>query len=286
VIDRDLFNRELDQERRDVVELEAMRRQNRGKLNATELANEKQRTQLRQHISALHARWAIEDAAEPRVKADRENNMTTNDQKTKLFKLTYRELRHSFFNQVAEFPKALAKVVAARPEFSNIKSEVASEFINDTASGPTPELFRQEVAVAQKANGGDYDLAFQATFQKYPAMQRRIAFQNEEQAEELADSGKAGKEFSELLNAWFNNHPTRNRNLQSDYNIGYYATAQAHPEVMSRMIKPRTGPTNLWRQTRSDGHTPSRSPAPKTADLKYGPGVPNRRLDEAKALTS
>jgi hypothetical protein len=117
-------------------------------------------------------------------------------------------------------------------------------------------------------------------------MQRRIAFQNEEQAEELADSGKAGKEFSELLNAWFVAHPNLDRAKQADYDRGYRTVAQAHPEVMSRMIKPRKGPTNFWRQTRSDGHTPARSPAPKTADLKYGPGVPNRRLDEAKALTS
>ena len=264
----------------------ALRRQNRGKLNATELANEEQRTLLRKHISALHARWAIEDAAEPRVKADRENNMTTNDQKTKLFKLTYRELRHHHFNQVAEFPKALAKVVAAHPEFSNCKAEAAAEFTNETANAPTADQFQQEVLEAQRANGGNFDLAFRVTCQKFPAMQRRLTFQNEEQAEELADSGKAGKEFSELLNAWFVAHPNLDRAKQADYDRGYRTVAQAHPEVMSRMIKPRKGPTNFWRQTRSDGHTPARSPAPKTADLKYGPGVPNRRLDEAKALTS
>jgi hypothetical protein len=210
----------------------------------------------------------------------------TQDPKSKLFRLVYRELRHHHFNQVAKFPEALAKVAAKHPEFSNIKSEAAAEFANETASGPTPELFRQEVMVAQQANGGDYDLAFQVTCQKYPAMQRRIAFQNEEQAEELADSDKAGKEFGELLNTWFVLHPNLDRNKQADYDVGYRTVAQAHPEVMSRMIKPRKGPTNLWRKTSVDGHTPPRKPVLKTSSLPYGPGVPNHRLDEAKAAIS
>jgi hypothetical protein len=266
----------------------SLSRMNRGKKTSIEIATEEQRTHLRHHISILHAKWASEDAGEEstRTTADRENNMTTNDQKTKLFKLTYRELRHSFFNQVAKFPEALAKVVAKHPEFANVKADVAAEFTNETANALTADQFQQEVAAARLANGGDYSLAFRATYEKYPAMQRQLTFQNEEQAEELADSGKAGKEFSELLNTWFNNHPNLDRAKQADYDRGYRTTAQAHPEVMARMIRPRKGPTNFWRKTGGDGHTPPRKPVLKTSSLPYGPGVPNRRLDEAKALTS
>lgn len=264
----------------------ALSRMNRGKKTPAEIHNEAERTTLRNLVAGLAAKWATEDQLDQTTRTDESRDIVNTDKKSKLFRLTYRELRHHHFGVVAKFPEALAKVVAKHPEFANIKAEVATEFTNEAASVPTPEQFQQEVLAAKMANGGDYGLAFRVTCQKYPAMQRQVAFQNEEMAEEQADSTKASKEFRDLLNTWFNNHPTLDRSRQEDYDHGYNSVAQAHPELMARMIQPGKGPINLWRKTSDDGHTPPRTPAPKKAVLKYGPGIPPNRMKEAQSAIS
>jgi len=240
-----------------------LKRQNRGKPSAEQLDYRETRTRFQHSVSALQVQWANEDAAEQTTRtADTEQmkNMNT-DTKSKLVRLAYRAVRKDFFGDFTKFPAALAKVIGKHPaEFSNCREAVLAEFQNEEAAMPTSLSIKAEVAREQKASGLDYDTSFRVVAERCPTLARRTTIQNEEIAEELADSRKAGAELLEAVNVYFNNHPGMDRTKQADYQYVWNHVYKLNPEITSRLHRPGRPAANLWLPGASDGKTPARTP--------------------------
>lgn len=125
----------------------------------------------------------------------------------------------------------------------------------------------------QMANGASYDQAFRDAMTLRPELlgDEMPRLQGERPARRLGPHGAqiindgaaeysmdAGRQFQNLLDAWFKDHPNRKRENQADFDFGFNAVAQAHPEVMAKMHRPGRAASNLWRRTGSDGYTPGR----------------------------
>lgn len=231
---------------------------------------------VRERISAMQRQQAAQDAAD-QTRNEKPEIMNDNDKKQKLLRLTYSELRRNYFGDFAKFGEALAKVTAAHPEFANCKAAVLVEFANEEDHLPTASQFQQEVASARLANGGDYTLAFKATCEKYPALQRRATLLNETWQDELRDSREAGKELQELISKYFAEHSGFDRKKPRDYQAAFNRVLELHPEIASRLHAPGRPNISQWQPRDSDGHTPGRQPALPAVGRPMPDGAPPQR---------
>ena len=149
-------------------------------------------------------------------------------------------------------------------------------------------LLRAEVQKLQAA-GMDYDRAFETAFEANPewhtteplAAQRRAGAQVVNDAAAITNA-ELNRRIQELVNAYLAANP------DTGYDAAFrrVLTDPRNKELVQGMHLPQRGIKAVQTNHGAGGNTPPRKPVLKTANLKYGPGVPNRRLDEAKALTS
>jgi hypothetical protein len=186
-----------------------------------------------------------------------ESKETMTDQKTKFRRLVAYTVRRDFFGDYKQAAQAAAKVAKCYPQFLNIKESVSAEFANETpgADMPSPIVLKAAVAREQKASGLSYDESFRAVLSRdYPAAEARITLENEGEREAWEDSKAASKEFNDLLDAYFKDHPFRDRNKGPDWTYAFNAVAKANPNVMARMWTPGKTPFNRWQGEPVDGH--------------------------------
>ena len=227
-----------------------LKRQNKGKPTAAQLANEQACTQLRANISALQAHWATEDAAKQSTRKNESTEMNT-DTKAKIRQLVHDELKKRFWDY-SRYADALAHVLATHKEFSNTAA-IKIEMMNELHSKPTPLQFQSEVRREMTAAKTDYDTAFATVLERHSEMHHRPELANVD----LGDSTAAGRELQEVVDKYFAEHPALDRRLQSVYQMVFNRVCELHPAIVSRMHQPGRSAVNLWHQQSSDGHTPA-----------------------------
>jgi hypothetical protein len=230
----------------------SLARANRGKPSAVERARRK----LRAAVAPYSEKWRRESqedqenfsgAVPESDKRVNENRDMTALQKARLRTLVHRELA-SKFQDYSHFEEALARVLKKHPDLAGGRAELANEFNNV----PTPAVFRQEVAAAQQANGGDYDLAFAATMEKYSGLGlRQPDLSNEDLSEAVARTEQVQKLVREYC-ATYGLDPNRS----ADYTRAYARVLELNPTIADAMHKPSRSNSNLWRSTPRDGTTP------------------------------
>ena len=219
----------------------AIRRMNRGKPSAAQLANEEARTILRENISTLQTQWANEDVAEQaRRTADTQKVMNDTEQ-NKLRQLVARDIRRNRFGDWGKVADALAAVTKQHPEFCNIKDAVLTEFVNESASLPPSKALKAEVAVMQRASGLTYDEAFRAVMVRYPALVRRTTLANDDLAAEITESRDAGVEFQKQIDAYSLAHPGADRRKQADYNLAFAVVSRSITRALSNALASFSG---------------------------------------------
>ena len=148
-------------------------------------------------------------------------------------------------------------------------------------------LLRAEVQKLQAA-GMAYDRAFETAFEANPewnteplAGQRRAGAQVVNDAAAITNA-ELNRRIQELVNAYMAANP------DTGYDAAFrrVLTDPRNKELVQGMHLPQRGIKAVQTNRGAGGNTPPRKPVLKTSSLPYGPGVPNHRLDEAKAATS
>ena len=234
----------------------ALTRMNRGKPSLTELANQAERTQLQEAISALQARWATEDAADQQRVKNESTQLVNTETKTKVRQLTHDLLKKKFWGY-DKYETALAEVLATHGNQFNNAAAIKIELLNERHSRPSPQAFAAEVAREQQATGLPYDTAFNVVLERHRGLHSRPEMANED----LSDSKAAAVEFQKLIEAGWQTHPSFDRRSQSDYTWIFNSVARANPALMKRMHAPERAPANLWRERAMDAKAPAPSEA-------------------------
>jgi hypothetical protein len=151
-------------------------------------------------------------------------------------------------------------------------------------------LLQGEVAKLQAA-GMDHRRAFETAYEGHPEWRvvAPLAGQSRDRRTgQLANTHgqttggpERTAEIQRLVAAYQASHPN------TAYDVAFSAVLRdpANKKLADLLHKPQRAfkPTQINRG--AGVNTPPRKPEPKTAALRYGPGIPPRRLDEAKAQT-
>jgi hypothetical protein len=140
-----------------------------------------------------------------------------------------------------------------------------------------------------RASGMDYDSAFQTAVEAHPEWRtvEPLAGQNRQRrtgAQMVNDGGaitdeERSRRIQELVSAYL----TANPKVSYDAAFQRVLTDPKNAEPVKGMHQPQRAFKPIQTNHGAGGNTPSRSPAPKSADLKYGPGAPPDRF---KLVTS
>ena len=145
-------------------------------------------------------------------------------------------------------------------------------------------LLRAEVQKLQAA-GMDYDRAFETAFEANPEWNTEPLAGQRRAGAQVANGGSAitnaelNRRIQELVNAYMAANP------DTGYDAAFrrVLTDPRNKELVQGMRLPQRAFKPVRMNYAAGRNTPPRSPAPKTANLKYGPGAPPDRF---KLVTS